>query len=73
MMNKEHGGNMNFVPKPWTPVEVIEEDKGIRVNVWGRVYDFGHECFPISITANGNELLEKPVSLVGEAYGESIV
>lgn len=33
MMNKEHGGNMNFVPKPWTPVEVIEDDKGIRVNV----------------------------------------
>ena len=59
---------MNTVPKPWVPIEVCENEKGIRIDVWGRTYDFANEIFPVSIKALGEELLHAPIELVGEEF-----
>lgn len=62
----------NIVPKPWTPISVTEDDNGIIVSVLGRTYNFGNEMFPVSITANGEELLSSPISLIGEDNGVAL-
>lgn len=64
--------NLNFVPKPWTPIEVEENHNGITVKIWGREYYFGNEIFPKSIKAMGQELLSSPIHLTGESNDEEI-
>ena len=61
------------VPAPWTPVEVSEDEKGIRVSVLGRCYDFKKELFPVSIKSNGTEILSSPMVLRGEEDGREIM
>lgn len=55
--------NLNYVPSPFTPVEVEESEKGVKVKVCCREYDFGKEMFPISIKAMGKEILASPIRL----------
>ncbi len=55
------------LPEPWTPV--IAE--GQQVRCWGRVYDFGDRPLPVRVTANGRELLARPVRLRSSVGGVS--
>ena len=51
------------VPAPWTaPVE-----KDGRVSVWGRDYAYASNALPVTVTAQGSDLLAVPrVGLAGQ-------
>ena len=40
---------MEKVLKPWTPVKVSTDEKGVAVNVWGRSYKGGKKSFLESV------------------------
>ncbi len=50
--------------KPFTPINV-SEDKNIRAEVVMRSITFGDDSLPISIIADGEELLSAPMRIVG--------
>lgn len=61
-------GISNGVPAPWTPIKI--EDNVL--SIWGRKYSFSNTSLPKSITAEGRELLYKPMKLEMSANGKSI-
>lgn len=53
----------NWVPKPFTPVEVAMD----RIRVWGRVYQLSGEDLVHQITSAGKDLLSAPITLTSGA------
>jgi hypothetical protein len=62
-------GRSDELLAPWTPVEAA----GDRVKLWGRSYGFGTLPFPASVVTRGEEVLARPVTLVGVADGKALV
>ena len=62
-----------YIPKPFYPVEVEQEELNFRVRVVDREIVFGPNGMPISIQSQGVELLSEPVRLCGMEDGEPIV
>jgi hypothetical protein len=60
------------VPKPWTPMTARPTDSGIEINVWGRTYTLGENALPVSIDHQGDQMLNGPIVLRGEAGGRAI-
>ncbi len=58
---------------PFTPLVVKDGEKGKTVEMSGRRYTVGENSLPVSILAEGEELLAAPIRLVGTENGEEIV
>lgn len=50
--------------KEWTPVEVSVQETRAEIRVIGRTYLFERSVLPVSILAEGKELLQKPMELI---------
>jgi len=50
------------IPAPWTPI--VRE--GSALECWGRRYEWEDSLFPTRIVSSGQELLARPISLVGK-------
>lgn len=64
---------MEKVLKPWTPVKVSTDEKGVAVNVWGRSYKGGKKSFLESVISQNIEILASPIRLSGTENGEEII
>ena len=64
---------MEKVLKPWTPVKVSTDEKGVAVNVWGRSYKGGKKSFLESVISQNIELMASPLRLSGTENGEEII
>ena len=65
-------GLQRSVPKPFTPVEVLESGSGpsrVRLGVWGRTVAFDRSLLPVGIESQGRQLLRGPIRLNGELAG----
>ena len=51
------------VLKPWTNMEVSQNEGEFSVNVWGRKYTFFNSIFPTSILTQNEEILYSPMQL----------
>lgn len=51
--------------KPFTPINVEENNNGINVGLWGRNYIIGKNTFISQIVSQGEELLASPIRIVG--------
>jgi hypothetical protein len=60
----------NWVPKPWTPLELIS-NKQLQVKCWGRKYTFNPSGIN-SIQANGAELLASPMIWLATVSGQNV-
>lgn len=61
------------VIKPFTPIQLTQNDGEIKVGVVGRTYTITNGELFSSIVANGEELLAAPMRIVGLEDGEEIV
>ena len=61
------------VMKPWAPVRVYESGDAIRVGVLGRENESGRDSFLESMKSQNQELLSRPVRLVGTEDGRDFI
>ncbi len=62
-------GKEKVIIPPWIPVTT----DGTRIGVWGREYDLGENGLPVSIKAEGREILAGPMTLIADIKGEKKV
>lgn len=55
---------MGTVPKPWTPIQITEQEDALSIQVSHRTYTFRKSIFPTSIVACGEELLASAIRIV---------
>ncbi len=60
------------VMKPFSPIDIVEKENSIVANVSMRQITFGSDSLPVSIIADGEELLSAPIRFVGLEDGEAI-
>jgi hypothetical protein len=56
-------GKADKVLSPWTPMQVEETGDTLKVNCWGRSYEFSGTALPSQIVAQSETLLAHPISL----------
>lgn len=61
-------GMEKIVIAPFTPVQV----DGMKLQVWGRTYDFAASGLPTSIQSKGQEMLASPIRLQGQVEGADV-
>ncbi|MGD9495804.1 MAG: LamG domain-containing protein [Armatimonadota bacterium] len=64
---REPQGLTTAVPAPWEPVQV----GGLTVKTWNRIYRLGRGQIE-SITSAGEQVLARPLGLVGESAGTAL-
>jgi hypothetical protein len=62
-------GISDRVLPPWTPLEVYQEARLLRVACWGRTYEFDNTPFPRSIRTAGKSVLSAPVRVTARVAG----
>lgn len=60
---------MKDVWSAWEPVRADIQPQSAEIGVWNRAYRFEESVFPTSVTAGGEELLARPIELVGRYAG----
>ncbi len=70
--SRKKAGNLNAVPRPWTPVTATTAGECVRIGVWGREYRFEGWPFLTGLSTAGRELLAGPVSLAGAIGGKPL-
>lgn len=58
------------VPDPWTPLNVTESGKGLKISCWGRTYKFPATAFAAQATSAGSQLLAGPLRPVARVNGK---
>ncbi len=61
-------GTEAIVPEPFTAVKVADK----TLQVWGRSIGFADSGFPLSIVSLDQELLDAPITLLGQADGKAV-
>lgn len=60
---------MKKVWSDWEPMKNSITQEKAEINVWNRSYRFEESVFPTSVVAAGQELLSRPIELVGRYAG----
>ena len=60
---------MKDVWSAWEPVRADIQPEKAEIGVWNRTYRFEESVFPTGVAVGGEELLARPIELVGRYAG----
>ncbi len=65
-------GHSETVLHPWTPIVIETADRGVRIKMWNRSYEFGASPLPRQFTTGGNKILSAPPRLYAKVGGKTV-